>query len=214
MPAFALVVLAVLVAALLAFFAPAVLAAAPPAKSGANPPAAEPAPPAAPLTRERINDKLQKLAETPAPAQLSSGADCYKPKAPPLTADFLCPKDGSRTSYSNGAELAGRVRDLPGMRQAATSLPGLSASIDDSEFCRKCTPKAPADPQPVLIVKTPGGGEQRTRGVTSDDLQLLREFAMGSLKHEGGQGYETPLKDRLPRIRELLGMDDKPKPSK
>jgi hypothetical protein len=208
------VVLAVLVAALLAFFAPAVLAAAPPAKSGANPPAAEPAPPVAPLTREQLSDRLQKLAETPPPTQLSTGADCYKVAMPPDTADHVCPRDGSRTSYSKNATVARRVRELPSLRQAASTLPGIKASIDDSEFCRVCTPKAPADPQPVLVVTLPGGGERRTRAVTDDDLQVLREFAMGSLKHEGGQGYETPLKDRLPRIRELLGMDDKPKPSK
>ena len=202
MPAIGLVGLAVLLAVVLAFFAPRVFAAAPPSK----PAATEPAPSAPPLTRAQLNDKLQKLAETPPPTELSFGAKCYDQAAPPETADFVCPRDGSRTQYTRNAAVAGRVRGLPALRQAAAALPGLSATIDDSEFCRTCTPKAPADPQLILVVKTPEGGEKRTRGVSYEDLQLLREFALGALKHEGDQGRETPLKDKLPRIREMLGV--------
>jgi hypothetical protein len=205
MPALALLVLAVLVAALLAFFAPRAFAAAAPAKSGANPPAAEPAPPTPPLTREQLDAKLKKLAETPPPADFAPAAECYKTARPPDTADFVCPKDGARTGYSKNAAVAQRVREAQGLQQTAASLPGLSASIDDSELCRKCTPKAPADPQHILVVKLPDGSEKRTRGVTAEDLQLLREFALGSLKHRGDFGQETALKDRLPRIREMLG---------
>jgi hypothetical protein len=209
MPAIGLLGLAAVVLAIaLALFAPRVFAAAPPpAGSTPKPAAADPAAPAAPLTREQLKDKLQKLAETPPPAQLSFGAKCYDQAAPPETADFVCPRDGSRTQYTRNAAVASRVRSLPALRQEAAALPGLSATIDDSELCRKCTPKAPDDPQLVLVVRLPDGGEKRTRGATRQDLQLLREFALDSVKHEGEQGRETPLKDSLPRLRELLGLD-------
>jgi hypothetical protein len=162
--------------------------------------------PTPPLTREQLDERLKKLAETPAPTGLSFGAKCYDQARPPDTTVFICPRDGSRTDYSKDAQVAHRVFGLPSLHRAAVMIPGLSASIDDSEFCRACTPRAPADPRPVLVVKLPEGGEARTRGVTAEDLKVLREFAEGSLKHEGDTGRESPLKDLLPRIREMLGV--------
>jgi hypothetical protein len=200
---FGLVALAVVIA--LAALAPKAFAAAPPPPFPPTPASA--AGPKAPLlTRAQLAEKLRKLGETPAPADLKMGASCYDMAAPSDTADFVCPRDGSRTSYSKNISLAGTVRELPTLRQTAESLPGISASIDDSEFCRQCTPTAPAAPKPILIVKLPDGTEKRTRGVGLRDLDILQEFLTGKLKHQGETGDETPLKDNLPRIRELLGI--------
>jgi len=188
----------------LAALAPRAIAASPP--SNPVPPAAAPAPAAPLLTKAQLAEKLRKLGETPAPANLKMGASCYDMAMGPDTADFVCPRDGSRTHYSKNLGVAETVRKVPSLRQTAASLPGISASIDDSEFCRQCTPTAPADPQPILIVKLPDGTEKRTRGVNWRDLDILQEFLTDQLKHQGDTGRETPLKDNLPRIRELLGI--------
>jgi len=58
----------------------------------------------------------------------------------------------------------------------------------------------------ILVVKLPDGREVRTRNVTPEDLKLLAAFGAGKDRFEAGQGAEGPLKDRLPRIRELLGL--------
>jgi len=210
MPAIGLIGLAIVVALVLALFAPRVFAAAPPTPDA--PPTADrsPAADATPLTREQLAAKLRKLSETPAPTELKRGAMCYDMAMVSGTFDYTCPIDGSHTQYSKEASLAQSVRQLASLRSAAASLPGVSASIDEREFCRKCTPKAPENPAPILVVKLSDGAERRTRGVTEEDLTTLGEFLRDQLKHEGSTGGETPLKDRLPRIRELLGLDEKP----
>ena len=62
-------------------------------------------------------------------------------------------------------------------------------------------------PEPILVVKLHDGTERRTRGVGWNDLQLLQEFLADQVKHSGGNGAESPLKDDMPRIRQLLGLD-------
>ncbi len=59
------------------------------------------------------------------------------------------------------------------------------------------------------MIKHPDGRGVRTEGVTDVDLQLLNEFLSGKLTHEGAAGRETPLKEQLPRIRQLLGQPEK-----
>ena len=48
--------------------------------------------------------------------------------------------------------------------------------------------------------------EHSVRGIRVDDLKLIREFLAGERAHQGPQDEETPLKDHLGRIRELLGI--------
>jgi len=213
MPAIGIVGLALLVLVTLLAIAPHVFASEAPAPQPAPPPSAQPAPqaPVTPLTREQLAQKLQKLAETPAPKQMGPSATCYRRAAPPQTADYVCPKDGSRTHYSRESGMAARVQELDYLRNLAALVPGVSASIDTSEFCQQCSPHAPAHPEPILEVKLKDGGTKRTRGVTSTDLSILREFLNGRIEHDDQSGA-TPLKDHLPRIRELLGLDEKPSP--
>jgi hypothetical protein len=83
---------------------------------------------------------------------------------------------------------------------------GLAVTIDESEFCRKCSP-AVMSPVVILITRYPDHkDEYRAKGVNSEDLVLIREFLEGSDRHKGAQDIETPLKNHLPRLRELLGI--------
>jgi hypothetical protein len=148
------------------------------------------------------------------PNRTSVHAMCYKPAAPKETLDFVCPKDGTRTKYPLAGSLAARVADLPQMQAIVRRLarPEVAAratiELDLSEFCHTCTPEPPASPEAVLSVKVPDGKETRTRGVTADDLVLLEEFFAGKALHRSSDGKTAPLKESLPRIRELLGMPD------
>jgi hypothetical protein len=193
--------------ALLAFFALRARATPPPPEVAGAPTPEMPEKDPTPLTREQLAQRLQRLEEAPALPPQQPMAMCYaKAMPPPRSIDYVCPKDGSRTTYSAQTPLGERIRGLAELRAAARTVSGLSVSIDESELCRQCTPKPPPAPEPVLVVRLPDGAETRTRGVAPDDLLLLREFASGELHHRGDDGSETPLKDRLPRIRVLLGM--------
>lgn len=211
MPALGLVGIVLVLLLVLAALAPRVFAAAPPAKD-APPAAAAPAKPgpeakASPLTQQELQEKLSKLARSAPPTKLAPAAMCYEPVAQPATADYVCPVDGSRTQYPRQSGMVDLVRGLPGLRQAAKSLPGLDASLDEKQLCRKCSPKGQGGV--ALVVRYPDGREVRTEGVTGLDLKLLSEFLSGSDKHQGDYGNESPLKDQLPRIRALLGMPEK-----
>ncbi|HSA22983.1 MAG TPA: hypothetical protein P5076_16115, partial [Myxococcota bacterium] len=175
---------------------------------------------AGPLSRTELEQRLTRLAETPPPETLSTGAKCYKPAMPPKTADYVCPKDGSRTQYSLEAEDGHSMIkllqfQLPAMRRMLSEVVGLEARLDESEFCKKCNPGR-KDPQLVLVVTLPGDKpgqrkEHRVRGLGFEDVKLLQELFAGKLAHEGDYGRETPLKDHLPRLRELLGFEPQAK---
>jgi hypothetical protein len=85
------------------------------------------------------------------------------------------------------------------MRAAIQGMKNLEVSLDESELCRRCQPHA-------LVVRHADGKEQRTRGVSLEDLRILAEFLEGKTRHEGPMGGESLLKDHEKRLRELLGL--------
>jgi hypothetical protein len=184
--------------------------AAPSAVQVAQAAPADSRPAAKPLGRAELTARLKELARSAPPKELSMGAMCYDMAGPPETADYVCPKCGQRTQYSQDGELTMLVAyELQAMREQMKALPGLEATLDEAELCRKCSPSA-TRPELVLRVRYPEPtgsqlGEHRVRGVRPQDLRLLQEFLSGKTKHAGEQGQESPLKDHLPRLQELLG---------
>ena len=83
---------------------------------------------------------------------------------------------------------------------------GSSVELDEKAYCRNCQPTAEAHPAAVLVVRLPDGSQTRTEDFTEDDLGLLRDFFAGKDVKVGAQDDEMPLKESLPRLRELLGM--------
>jgi DNA-directed RNA polymerase subunit RPC12/RpoP len=104
------------------------------------------------LTRAEIQQKLQKLAETPPPNLQQVTASCYARTAPPSRAEYVCPKCGEKTLYANtnkGAEVVSF--SLEGARdRARKKIGGCSLALDESQFCRKCSPEIK---EPKLIFK-------------------------------------------------------------
>jgi hypothetical protein len=214
------VLLTILVAAtaLILFFAgtrlwargadqPSSTSAEPPAVSQPAPP--KPADPMKPLTRDEIARKLKELADEPAPANLKKySAMCYEQVSPADTIDYVCPKDGSRTQYAKSGP-AGYDAVIQQLVVGARvgNFKGLELGVDGTEFCKKCSP-GQKDPKPVLVVKIGDGSkEHRFRGVTYEDILLLRAFAGGKQTVEittGQTTTEVPLKNYLPRLQELL----------
>ena len=171
-----------------------------------------------PLSRAELAARLERLAASPLPTELAPGAMCYVPALLMPPDAYVCPTCGERTFYSRpvgsggvGAgdtESAYRILELgiENYRQEVAKLASLSVALDESQFCRKCSPDV-QDPKLVLVTKPPGAASaHRTVGVTSRDLVLLRRFAEGLNHHDYDRDGESPLKDYLPRIRELLGI--------
>jgi hypothetical protein len=166
-----------------------------------------------PLTRQEIRGLLERLAERPAPSGLSLGAKCYEVAAPPERAEYLCPTCGERTLYTVSAKKGSPDRtprfveyELTECRRLVKSLKGAGMTLDEKEFCRKCSPGHDS-PALVLVIAYKGEDKpQRTRGVKAEDLRMIQEFLNDQDRHQGEMGRQTPLKDSIGHLRELLGV--------
>jgi hypothetical protein len=162
------------------------------------------------LNRAEIEKKLQKLAETPPPGKLSHGAKCYAVAAPPTRAEYVCPTCGEKTLYTKQAAemVGGQLLDARRQVKILQELAGAGLDLDESQFCRKCSPDV-KDPKLVLKIRYDGGKTKTVSGISPKDLQLLTEFFSDKLAHDTGAGGERPLKDYSGRLRELLGFESK-----
>ena len=162
------------------------------------------------LSRADIQKRLQKLADQPAPTNLKLGAMCYKVAGPAERAEYVCPKCAEKSLYTKGLAyvLESDIQDSRRQIRTLQTLVDRSITLDESEFCRKCSPEI-KDPRLILKINFDDGKSNIVTKVTPNDLLLLNEFFLGKRVHDAGQDAETPLKDCLPRLRELLG--EKPK---
>jgi hypothetical protein len=95
---------------------------------------------------------------------------------------------------------------LPSYRRIAEDIKDFGVELDESQFCRKCSPEV-KEPKLFLVVRYDGEAEpHRYEGVTLDDIQLVSEFLTGKDKHTGGQDAESPLKNYIERLEKLLGV--------
>jgi len=153
------------------------------------------------LSRSKIQQKLKKLSESPAPKHLKPGACCYDTATMLERIEYVCPQCGEKTLYTNEAPtLVAARRALNVLQERA----GNAFSLDESEFCRKCRPDIK---EPKLFLKI---GYQDGRAHTAvvggpNDMRLLNEFFSNKLVHDNNEGGEVPLKNYQERLDELLG---------
>lgn len=96
--------------------------------------------------------------------------------------------------------------DLPACRRQVQAIKGLTLALDESEFCRKCSP-AVKEPALILIVRCVDEEKpHRVRGVSAVDLQLISEFLSGQEKHKTANDAEEPLQKYVPRLKQLMGI--------
>ena len=138
------------------------------------------------LNRSDVERALQKLAETPAPKNLSRGALCYDSARKLYRSEYVCPKCGAKTLYAEDSPIS--VYQLPACRRLLTEVQkvsGRNLSLDESQFCRTCAPDVKA-PQIILNVDYDDGKRLSVAAISTDDLTLLKEFFSGQLKHDEG----------------------------
>jgi hypothetical protein len=164
------------------------------------------------LTREEVQNRLMKLSKSPPPADLKMGATCYRVAIPPNRGEFVCAKCGERTLYSSDSK-DGRTNgwlissELPECRRRLKEIRGLDLKLDETEFCKKCSPSSKS-PQLILITKYRGDDQvHRFKGISSEDLTVLKEFLDGSDRHLSRTDTETPLSGYSARLSKILDLN-------
>lgn len=178
------------------------------------------------LDRTAVRAMLKRLAGSPPPTKMALGAMCYDMAPPPDRAEYVCPKCGERTLYEIGESTNTELRpelttevvqfDLCMCRREFAELRkvvGDAIEFDESQFCRKCSPRV-TSPTLVLRITYEDGSVRRVDNVQHDDLRMLREFLEGRLLGKADNGGEQPLKDNLGRLEELLGVKSNEEPAK
>ena len=176
----------------------------------------------APVTVEQVSNAssaeiermLRDVETRPAP-EPKMGAMCYKVAMSAPATEYVCPVCGEKTVYPLGEKqwqtpLNGLedLRSLQAKAQEQAQRRQASVTLDEKQFCRQCLPDFTNTPQAVLVVELPDGREQRTERVGENDLRMLRDFFAGRNVLKGPQDDEEPLKNELPRLRELLGLEE------
>ena len=80
---------------------------------------------------------------------------------------------------------------------------GDAITLDESQFCRKCSPKVTA-PKLVLHISYNGEKARDIENIEPGDLRLLHDFLSGKVLTNDDHGCASPLKNSLPRLQELL----------
>jgi len=155
--------------------------------------------------RDYIKEKLELLANSTAPEKLNPGAMCYSPMLERDSIEYICPKCGEKTLYTESTGWFLR-RDLPACRSLADSIPAINLQLDESEYCKKCNPKI-ENPQLCITYKLADDQkETHICGISKYDLSIMKEFMQGKTIHITDNDGEAAMKDFLPRLQELFGI--------
>jgi len=165
------------------------------------------------LTRERLEELLAAIATQPAPEPETEYAMCYAMCAPATRFEYVYPVCGTKTLYTRDAALMLDStqrwwrEELENFQKL-----GLDAALDERAFCSMCREEAELSDENELayyLIVRLDGKATRTR-LHENDWARLSAFLDG--KNTWYKDGEKPLKPEIPRIRELLGLDEKPAP--
>jgi len=158
--------------------------------------------------REGVRLLLSRVEREEAP-DFIMGAMCYRPAMAPDRVEYICPLCGERTWF--GGETGEMLhREAEPMRRAIAELDGnpfFHAILDETAFCSHCSGElAPGNPRFILnLVYTEG--DTVSTPVELHDLQMLVGLVGGELVFADSYDARLPLKDSVPRLRTLLGVD-------
>lgn len=148
---------------------------------------------------------LDQIETQDAPLE-KMGAMCYKMAAPPRHIEYICPTCGEKTIYTEQTYVISKL--LPICRremEQIKKIPKVDATLDESDYCKKCSPDVKS-PTLVLSIKSENGNIHSTPKITPNDLRMLKAFLKGELSYGSDRDTTYPLKKRLERLRQLLGI--------
>lgn len=158
------------------------------------------------LSRKLLESRLEKLSFTPAPGNLNMGAMCYKVAMNVKRIEFVCPVCGEKTIYPEKSHNAIYINNqLEKTRREIKKMKSFDIKLDETQFCKKCSPKT-KNPKLFLVINYSDAKPSKVQIKNYNDIVLLREFLEGKIVHKYSSDRETPLRQHLPRIKELLGI--------
>jgi hypothetical protein len=156
-------------------------------------------------TKVQLQERLRVISKTAVPGKLSMGAMCYEVAAPPKRAEYICPVCGEKTLYSS-QYVSVILQHIPVGRSMAKQIKGIGFRLDESQFCKKCSPDV-KEPQLCIITKLKDEStESKCCGVYSEDFDIISEFISGKFIHKTDYDSEEPMKDHIDRLKQLLNL--------
>ena len=160
------------------------------------------------MSRADLEQMLARIEKRVAP-EPRQGAMCYEETIPPERVDYVCTVCGEKTLYAKQWETAVFLeRELGDCRRQVGALKrtiSMDLRLDERNFCRKCVPEANTNGL-ALVVRYEDGNTHTCSGVRMEDLLLIRGFLSGKDAYATWNEGEEPIKSRIPRLRELLGL--------
>ena len=174
------------------------------------------------LTRKQLNTLLDSLAEKTesSKSQLSPGASCYAPYPWYGRSEYVCPLCKKKTLHESTKEAERKEAlaligwKLRLMRKHVEEINALEVKVwlDETDLCSHCQrDKDKANPDIYLLVSTTSENEKgkNTRtSITEDDLRKLIAFLKKQDRWKNYYDAEYLLKPELPRIRQILGLEE------
>ena len=180
------------------------------------------------LTREQLDNLLDAIAKKLAPnAKKMPIASCYRVAVRTERFEYVCPRCGEKTIYSDnrGATQTSdansdaawyamlEVRKLAYHRGELEKVKklGVDASLDERAFCGACklSDGFPAAKW-ALYLNVRLNGKTATTQLIDKDWEKLIAFLNGKVEWVTDEsGSTAPLKPEIPRIRALLGLEEK-----
>lgn len=156
------------------------------------------------LSSEDIRSQLKILSMKSIPKDIEiRGAMCYDVAMPPERVEYVCPKDGSKTIYTT--EMVEFIEyQLPAIRSLAETMPSVSVTVDESEFCKKCSPNIKI-PQVSMTIHF-SDRTHTVKGISLRDIKIMYAFLSGNDRYKDEYDAETALQDLIPRLEQLLGV--------
>jgi hypothetical protein len=162
-------------------------------------------------SRADVERRLKALADSPVPDELNPGAMCYEMSAPPVRIEYICPKCGQKTIYTN-SDYFYTVENVTSCRQVVANIKNLTLRLEEKNFCHHCYPDTNAAPSMTLYIKYKGEQtEEVIEDISRGSLELIWAFMNGQTTIASFNDRETPLKGNIDQICNLLKVD-KPKP--
>jgi len=159
------------------------------------------------LTREQLDKMLEETAKRPVTSELSLGALCYEMAAPPERIEYHCPLCKTKTLHAKW-ENVGSVQKVNRLRQQMKRIKELKldAMLDETDLCNQCRRDKATDTMDFYILVTIDKRLVRTK-IGYYDLSQIIAFLEKKDVWKADNDATYPLKDELPRIRTILGMD-------
>ena len=162
------------------------------------------------ITKGQLDDLLATLAEKVNPKNLLPTAMCYSTPRQPERIEYVCPACGAKTIFMEGDvwDVDSLLRFYRQKMQDIRNL-GLDATLDERSLCETC--RASMEPAPKagdFFIEVKNGETVTRTKIEERDLFKLIAFLEKKDTWRAHAAQEYPLKDELPRIREILGIQE------